>query len=77
MYNSIKTAFPLSKETGVRKFKDGSLSFESGLTKREYFAALAMQGLCANDLVYTSLTQLQISHEAVSLADQVLKQLEK
>ena len=47
-----------------------------GLTKREYFAGLAMQGLLANpkltELNIENLTVLAIEH-----TDELLKQLEK
>lgn len=49
-----------------------------GLTKREYFAGLALQGLCANYL-RDNITGWEIKTydaEAVELADELLKQLE-
>lgn len=49
---------------------DGS----AGLTKREYFAAMAMQGLAANpDPISTS----GIARIAVSLADALIAELNK
>lgn len=47
-----------------------------GLTKREYFAAMAMQGLCANPL-YKETNYETIARESVSSADELLKQLEQ
>lgn len=51
-------------------------SHQLGLTKREYFAGLAMQGLLANpdltELNIENLTVLAIEH-----TDELLKQLEK
>lgn len=45
-----------------------------GLTKREYFAGLAMQGLCAcSDL---AISRKALAEEAVKQADELLKQLE-
>lgn len=50
---------------------------QSGLTKREYFAAMAMQGLCinANSIDYTEIKV--IATTAVTMADALLKQLEQ
>jgi len=51
---------------------DGS---SAGLTKREYFAALAMQGLLTNghcDLLFPE----QNAKRAINHADELLKQLE-
>lgn len=53
-------AFPLSDDTG----------FDTGLTKREYFAATAMQGLCAADADLEFLTE-----ESVNLADKLIMEL--
>lgn len=76
MENGEKGAFP--------KRADGAP--QTGLTKREYFAGLAMQGIMA------SLTEMQarggstlhhagldeiLAREAVSIADAVLKELDK
>lgn len=70
MENKDKAAFPL----GDRK----------GLTKREYFAGLAMQGLLANnDGFYvdeTEKTTTGFENKAkfcVLMADELLKQLEQ
>jgi len=46
-----------------------------GLTKREYFAGLAMQGLLSNPNKTSN--PIQISEDAVMYADELLKQLEK
>lgn len=43
-----------------------------GLTKREYFAGLAMQGMAMSDLKFED-----IAHDAVKMADAVLAELEK
>ena len=47
-----------------------------GLTKREHFAAMAMQGLCANPKYAGSLNATMVSC-AISLADELLNQLEE
>jgi len=46
-----------------------------GLTKREHFAALAMQGLSANEGLH-SWDAERICIESVKMADELLKQLE-
>jgi hypothetical protein len=43
-----------------------------GLTKREYFAGLAMQGIIAGNLDVDD-----VAHSAVKMADAVLAELEK
>lgn len=50
---------------------------EGGLTKREYFAAMAMQGLIANCYYNTGITDEAHVEKAVSLADALLNQLNK
>ena len=50
-----------------------------GLTKREYFAGLAMQGMLANNSIMTA-TQFDrksLAEDAVWCADELLKQLEQ
>lgn len=48
-----------------------------GLTKREYFAALAMQGLCANSIAGSHHIPEKLVADAICFADELLKQLEK
>lgn len=43
-----------------------------GLTKREYFTGLAMQGMAMSGLKFED-----IAHDAVKMADAVLAELEK
>ena len=47
-----------------------------GLTKREYFAAMALQGLCAKTS-YSRPDCDEVALEAVIIADALLKELEK
>ena len=47
-----------------------------GLTKREYFAAMAVQGLMASPHV-DGATYEEITEAAVNVADALLKELEK
>ncbi len=49
----------------------------SGLTKREYFAAMAMQGLCANSIPGSQHMTKNLVQEAIEYADELLKQLER
>jgi len=46
---------------------------EHGLTKREYFAALAMQAMISRDVVIPS----KIAKDAINFADRLLAELEK
>lgn len=73
--NSESPAFPIS-DIG---------KFHYGLTKREYFAAMAIQGLLSregwseritNEQVLDSLKN-NIATAAVEMADELLKQLDK
>ena len=48
--------------------------FRSGLSKRELFAAMAMQGLCAGNRSYDSLEEL--CTQAAQVADALLAALE-
>lgn len=53
---------------------------ESGLirlTKREYFAGLAMQGLLSVNALYGSNNREYLVKDAIAYADELLKQLEK
>ena len=83
MKNGDKSAFarPYSRD-GLSKFSHDHYSQE-GLTKREYFAAMAMQGLLANSFSDGSQKHLshasfeEISKMAVHQADTILTELEK
>lgn len=48
-----------------------------GLTKREYFAAMAMQGICANPTTEIKPYGKEIAVEAVLIADALIEQLNK
>jgi hypothetical protein len=68
-------AFPISEEETDRI--DQGIRIYSGLTKREYFAAKAMQGLMGNNA--TEPTQQvhfdNIAEDSVRAADAILKVL--
>jgi hypothetical protein len=46
---------------------------DSGLTKREYFAAMAMQGICAN--LSSRLKPSEAAETSVKIADALIQQL--
>lgn len=53
---------------------ESSMDFAFGLTKREYFAAMALQGLIGQP-TYTSISDA--AHDAVVAADALLLELAK
>ena len=59
----------LNSEGEVAEMSNGEIL--SGLTKREYFAGLAMQGLSLSGE-----SNVDIANQSVDLADALLKQLE-
>jgi len=70
MNNSKQPAFPHQRDTEGFKETDG------GLTKREYFAAMAMQGICANPTAQIKPHGRDIAVIAIECADELLKRLE-
>lgn len=70
MNNSEQPAFPKAHQN-----QDGSIQYDvfNGLTKREYFAAMALQGILTRD---NSLFPDYSVAYAVQLADGLLKALE-
>ena len=59
-------------------FANERSSYESlGLTKREYFAAMAMQGLCANSIPGNHHKPEVLCKDAVEYADTLIKELNK
>jgi hypothetical protein len=65
--NETKSAFPTN---------ESHLAVETGLTKLEYFTALAMQGLCANQIA-TGHTAKQMAERAVKVAKITIQELSK
>ena len=59
-------------ENGKQPILDNQFEDNKGLTKREYFAGLAMQGMASSDLTYED-----IAHDAVKMAEALLKELDK
>ena len=75
MKNGEKQVYPLQSNNGT--------ILQTGLTKREYFAGLAMQGILSNQQLVGYLNAKDdsedaqlISKAAVFVADKLLKQLE-
>ena len=73
-------------ENGNQPILDNQFEDNKGLTKREYFAGLAMQGIMAsltemrvsgNSTLHFHDADKDIAREAVSIADAVLKELDK
>jgi hypothetical protein len=46
-----------------------------GITKRECFAAMAMQGILSNDYIYTD--SKEVANNAVKMADALIEELNK
>jgi hypothetical protein len=75
MKNSNQPAFAPSSEY-IRKLNEGYHE-PSGLTKREYFAAMAMQGMIsASNLSLSKEEANLVACQSVQFADELLKQLE-
>jgi hypothetical protein len=85
MKNSDKPAYPLAER--CLQDDDGLYVRSNGLTKREYFAAMAMQGLLSNPEYIRQLEQSakvissfdsnnMLVRESLDMADELLKQLE-
>jgi hypothetical protein len=70
MSNANTPASPVKPE-----IIQGNNQVHLGLTKREHFAGLALQGLCANS-ERTVDTESDLVRDAISIADELLKQLE-
>ena len=66
---SMDSAFPFSYEM------DGVTFTVRGLTKREYFAAMAMQGILSN-FAAKNLDAKDVSSEALFHANSLIKELE-
>ena len=78
MSNAESPANPVPLNEGEHwpQHKDGTPMNINGLTKREYFAAMAMQGLLAADVNYV-VTEDRTALFAVQHADALLAQLEE
>ena len=77
--NKTLPAFPVS-EHDFKRFQN-ELPLWTGLTKREYFAAMAMQGMFASGVTMNPAKGLEdlkrVCNNAVIIADEILKQLDQ
>lgn len=71
--NKNMPAFPQSWDPNMG---DGLQGGSPGLTKREYFAAIAMQGYIANINSFSA-SQSEIIKESIYVADALLAELER
>ena len=76
MNNADNPAMPIEiNEYNYQALKSVPLGDLTGLTKREYFAAMAMQGLCANSIAGSHNKPSNLAIDAVVYADALLKEL--
>ena len=54
----------------------GAIPSQDGLTKREYFAAMALQGICCNVDNFGN-SEYELARAAVTMADELIKALNK
>lgn len=66
-------AFPHADQEYIKQYKKLP---HPGLTKREYFAAMAL-GLCEKPSVALNWTEEDVAKSAVILADALIKELER
>lgn len=77
MENKYQPAFPISSE-GLKMREDGQWSDCFGISKREYFAAMAMQGALASCTNADDwVTPSSVAAKSVEYADALLAELEK
>lgn len=76
MKNSEQPAFAVSRE--MCEMPNGQINIEEypfGLTKREYFAGLSLQGVIAI-YEHVNFHPSFVAQKAIQIADELLKQLE-
>ncbi len=71
MENSKKPAFSIGFANEQHHL------YEEGLTKREYFAGLAMQAILSNPVQHSGVFLNWVAEASLKYADQLLNQLEK
>ena len=72
MENSKKSAFPLTNDGGI----GADIDIQYGLTKREYFAGLAMQAIISATPEVSDYPKAEdVAEKAVTYANELLKQL--
>lgn len=57
--------------------EEGHDNHNHGLTKRELFAAMAMQGLCSNSTTGSHKIPVNMAKEAIEHADSLIAELNK
>lgn len=74
MNNGDKSAYP----EPFLNHPNLSLSIQPGITKREYYAGLAMQGILSNNngVGPIKMIAITVASDAVVIADELLKALE-
>lgn len=79
MKNGDKSAYPLIDRGNTLGVDTGLQLVQPGLTKREYFAAMAMQGFLAaeKDSSIFNGYELWFVERSIRMADELLKQLEQ
>ena len=76
MNNADKPATPISVSSSTHgNICSSDFEYGEGLTKREHFAGLAMQGLMSDEAGYLKWSDL--AKDSVAVADALLKALEK
>jgi len=75
--NPSKGYIDQCEKSRMTQIGDGGFMQFHGLTKREYFAGLAMQGMLSNGLIIDNDDWKWIAENSVKQADELLKQLEK
>ena len=65
--NPEENAFPL--------YVDCNQDWENGLSKREYIAAMALQGFCASQGAWEEFAPEKVAEESVRYADLLIKAL--
>lgn len=70
---SIQSSVPNSTDPNLSDFTKSALSHPNGITKREYFAAMAIQGLSANNRTFIKDNII----DAVKIADALIDELNK
>ena len=67
----------IEKDDSAFPINDNGEPIADGLTKREYFAAMAMQGLCSFGDGNSFIRDEMIPKKAVELADALIAELNK
>ena len=76
MENGKQPITPIFNSEGMPSYFHDEPNF--GLTKREYFAGLAMQGLLANPTGYNIVSwKEKVSVDSVAMADALLKAVDE